>query len=98
MDQALLSTRIHFYNSASYIFQEEDGNYQKVEVHVEDVVEVTLVNNESGFANVKAIFKHRGNDQQDYIFIYIAWFEETPRRDELLSCPIYRLQKDTNHS
>ena len=27
MDQALLSTRIYFYGSASYTFQEEDGDY-----------------------------------------------------------------------
>ncbi|CAG8766065.1 16403_t:CDS:2, partial [Funneliformis caledonium] len=65
---------------------------------VGDVVEIALVDEKSGFASVKAIFKHHGNDEQDYVFIYIDWFEDISRQDELLSCPIYRLQKDTNHS
>ena len=96
MEQALLSTHIHFYNSASYIFQEENGDY--IKVRVGDVVEIALVENESGFASIRAILKHHGNDEQDYVFIYVAWFEDVLRLDELLLCPIYRLQKDTNDS
>ena len=98
MDQALLSTRIYFYGSASYTFQEEDGDYQEIKIRVGDMVEIALVDNESGFANIKAILKHHGNDEQDYIFIYVAWFEDLLRQDELISCPIYRLQKDFSHT
>ena len=98
MNQALLTTHLHFYNSASYIFQEENGDYQKIKVHVGDVVEIGLVEDEIGFASVRAILKHHGNDKQDHVFIYVAWFEDVLRRDNLLSCPIYRLQKDTNDS
>ena len=47
MDQVLLTTHIHFYNSASYIFQEENGDYQKIKVHIGDVVEIGLVEDES---------------------------------------------------
>ncbi len=32
------------------------------------------------------------------VFIYVAWFEDISRQDELLLSPIYRLQKDTNHN
>ena len=53
---------------------------------------------ESGFTRIWAIIKHHGNDEQDYVFIYVVWFEDVLRQDELLSCPIYRLQKDTNNS
>jgi hypothetical protein len=98
MEQALLSTHIHFYNSASYIFQEENGNYQKIKVHIDDIVEIALMENESSFASIRAILKHHGNDEQNYVFIYIAWFENVLRLDELLLCPIYQLQKDTNDS
>ena len=98
MDQALLSTRIHFYNSAFYTFQGEDDDYQEIKVRVGDIIEIALVNNESGFASIKAIFKHNGNDECDYIFIYVAWFEDISRRDELTLCSIFRLQKDTNHT
>lgn len=98
MEQALLSTRINFYGSASYTFQETNGDYQEIKVHVGDIVEITLVDDESGFANIKAILKHHGNDGQDYVFIYVAWLEDLSRNDDLLSCPIYRLQKDNNHS
>jgi len=51
-----------------------------------------------GFARIKAIIKHHGNDEQDYVFIYVAWFEDISRQDESLLSPIYRLQKDTNHN
>ena len=98
MEQALLSTHIHFYNSASYIFQEKNGDYQKIKVCVGDVVEIALVENESGFASIRAILKHHGNDKQGYVFIYVAWFEDVLRLDELLLYPIYRLQKNTNDS
>ena len=53
---------------------------------------------ESGFARIWAIIKHHGNDEQDYVFIYVVWFEDVLRQDELFSCLIYRLQKDTNDS
>ena len=98
MDQALLSTHIHFYSSASYTFQEENGDYQKIEIHVGDVVEIALMEGECGFAIVKAIFKHHGNDEQDYVFVYIVWFEDISRRDKLTLCPIYHLQRETNDS
>ena len=62
------------------------------------MVEIALVDNESGFANIKAILKHHGNDEQDYVFIYVAWFEDLSRQDELISCPIYQLQKDSSHT
>ena len=88
MEQALISTRIYFYDSASYTFQEANGDYQEIKVHVGDVVEISLVNNESGFARIKAIIKHHGNDEQDYVFIYVAWFEDISRQDELLLSPI----------
>ena len=98
MEQALLSTHIHFYNSASYTYQKDNGDDQKMEIRVGDVVEIALIGDESGFAKVNAILKHHGNDEQDYVFIYVAWFEDISRKDELLLCPIYQLQKDTNHS
>ena len=74
MEQALLSTHIHFYNSASCIFQEENGDYQKIKVHVGDVVEIALVKNESGFASIRAVLKHHGNDEQDYVLLGLKMF------------------------
>lgn len=98
MEQALLSTHIHFYNFASYIFQDENGDNRKIKVHVGDIVEIALVENESGYARIEAIFKHHGNDEQDHVFIYVSWFEDVLKQTELLLCPIYRLQKYTNDS
>ena len=66
----LLSTQIHFYGFTSYIFQGEYGDYQEVKVCV-DMVEISMVDNESGFASVKAILKHHGNDEQR-LRIYIC--------------------------
>ena len=65
-----MSTHIHFYNFASYIFQDENGDNRKIKVHVGDIVEIALVEHESGYARIEAIFKHRENDGQDHVFIY----------------------------
>ena len=65
LNEALLSTRVYFYGSASYTFQEENENYWEIKVYVGDTVEC---------------------------------FEDTLRKNELLLCSIYQLQKDTNHS
>ena len=93
MEQALLSTHVHFYNSASYTYQKNNDDYQKMEIRVDDVAKIALIGDESGFAKVNAILKHRENDKQDYIFIYVAWFKDISRKNELLLCPIYQLQK-----
>jgi hypothetical protein len=98
MDQALLSTRIHFYGSAFYTFQEDDGDYQEIKIYVGDVVEIGLEEGKNGFASVKAILRHRGNDGNDYVFIFVYWFEDISKQDTLLLCPIYQLQSDTNNS
>ena len=34
--------------------------------------EIALVENESGYARIEAIFKHHGNDEQDHVFIYVV--------------------------
>ncbi|CAB4426984.1 unnamed protein product [Rhizophagus irregularis] len=47
MEQALLSTHIYFYNSASYTFQEENDDYQKINICVGDVVGIASVKVES---------------------------------------------------
>jgi hypothetical protein len=69
-----------------------------MEIRVGDVAEITLIGDESGFAKVNAILKHLENDEQDYVFIYVAWFEDISRKNELLLCLIYQLQKDSNYS
>jgi hypothetical protein len=84
MEQALLSTHVHFYNSASYTYQKNNDNYQKMEIRVGDVAKIALIEDESGFAKVNAILKHRENDKQGYVFIYVAWFEDISRKNELL--------------
>ncbi|CAB4425196.1 unnamed protein product [Rhizophagus irregularis] len=77
LQQALLSIHTHFYNSASYTFQEENSDYQKINVCVGEVVGIASVKVES-FAGVKAILKLPWNDGQDYIFTYYP-FEDVSR-------------------
>ncbi|POG66240.1 hypothetical protein GLOIN_2v1880014 [Rhizophagus irregularis DAOM 181602=DAOM 197198] len=82
MEQALLSIHIHFYNSASYTFQEENGDYQKINVCIGNVVGIASVKVES-FADVKAILKLPWNDGQDYIFTYYLFEDVSSTINEL---------------
>ncbi|CAG8835971.1 17764_t:CDS:2, partial [Cetraspora pellucida] len=49
-----------------------------------------------GYAMVKGIFKHKNNDSNYYLFVYVNWFEDTSRKHIKVNCPIFVLHQDTS--
>ena len=99
LEQALLNTKISYYQSVSYSIVESNGDYQYVKFHVGEAVETTLsTNGQSAYGIVKGIIEHVWNDGQAYVFVYLDWLEDLGKIDNLLGCPIYRLQHTYNNS
>ena len=38
---------------------------------------------DKGYAIIKAIFKHKGNDDHHYPFIYVDWFEDINKKHKI---------------
>ena len=99
LEQALLKTKISYYQIVSYSIVEPNGDYQYVKLRVGEVVETTLsTDGQSAFGIIKGIIEHTWNDGQAYVFIYLDWLEDLKKWDNLLGCPIYRLQHIHNKS
>jgi hypothetical protein len=98
-EQALLKTKISYYQTASYSIVEPNGDYQNVKLRVGEAVETTLyTDGQPAFGIIKGIIEHTWNDGQIYVFIYLDWLEDLKKYDSLLGCPIYRLQHTCNNS
>ncbi|CAG8575967.1 13934_t:CDS:1 [Funneliformis caledonium] len=98
-EQALLKTKVNYYQSVSYSIVEPNGNYQHVKLCVGKAVETTLsADSQSAFGIIKGIIEYTWNDDQVYVFIYLDWLEDLKKRDNLLDCPIYHLQHTCNNS
>ncbi|PKC61845.1 hypothetical protein RhiirA1_465952 [Rhizophagus irregularis] len=91
---SLINKSCKFYEGASYM--QNEGYFEvKCHLHKNDVV--TIQNgHDSGYAIIKAIFKHKGNDDRYYPFIYIDWFEDTNRKHAKLDCPLFILWRNDN--
>ncbi|CAG8758812.1 42705_t:CDS:10, partial [Gigaspora margarita] len=99
LEQALLNTKISSHQNVSYIIAESNGDYQHVKFGVSEIVEATLPNKQqSDFGVIKGIIKHIWNNNQIYVFIYLNWLEDLKKYDDLLECPVYRLQHTYNNT
>ncbi|CAG8850535.1 42728_t:CDS:2, partial [Gigaspora margarita] len=97
-EQALLKTKISYHQNVSYFITEPNGDHQYVKFSVGEIVEATLPNKQqSEFSIIKGIIKHIWNDDQIYVFIYLNWLKDLRKYDDLLQCPIYRLQHSHNN-
>ena len=75
-EQALLKTKVNYYQSVSYSIVEPNGDYQHVKLCVGEAVETTLsADSQSAFGIIKGIIEHTWNDDQVYVFIYLDWLE-----------------------
>ena len=89
LEQALLKTKISYYQIVSYSIVEPNGDYQYVKLRVGEVVETTLsTDGQFAFGIIKGIIEHTWNDGQAYVFIYLDWLEDLKKCDSLLGCPI----------
>ena len=89
----LINSSIRWYELVSYIIIEEDNNnHSKVYLHLNDFVTIQKEKYKESYAIVKGIFKHKGNDENNYAFVVVDWFENTKKEHPLLKCPFYSLQ------
>ena len=99
LEQALLKTKITYYQNASYSIVEPNGDYQYIKLCVGEAVETTMsTDGLPAFGIIKGIIEHTWNDGQVYVFIYLDWLEDLNKHDNLLGCPIYRLKHACNNS
>ena len=90
---ALINSSIRWYELASYTtIEENSGNHSKVYLHLNDFVTIQEEVYKESYAIVKGIFRHKGNDENNYAFVIVDWFENTEQEHSLLKCPFYHLQ------
>ncbi|RIB19340.1 hypothetical protein C2G38_2083425 [Gigaspora rosea] len=95
-EQALLETRVHFYENVSYTTLKPDGDYHNVKLKVGEIVEILRFGeSEPTFGKIISIVEHSWNDNQEYVFLCFDWLENLNERNSLLDCPIYRIQHNS---
>jgi hypothetical protein len=85
-------TKAKWYELASYTIKEDNGNFSKVYLHLNDFITIQEEKYKESYAIVKGIFRHKGNDENNYAFIVVDWFENIGQEHLILKCPIYHLQ------
>ncbi|CAG8513601.1 10429_t:CDS:2, partial [Scutellospora calospora] len=93
---ALINKSISFYQNITYLIENEYGIIEKCSLSLGDIVTIEEEEEEESFAMIKAIFRHKSNDGHFYAFIMIDWFENTGQINNLLECPIYKIQSTNN--
>ncbi|CAG8853469.1 31347_t:CDS:1, partial [Gigaspora margarita] len=94
-EQALLETRVHFYENVSF---KPDGDYRNVKLKVGEIVEVTRFGeSEPTLGKIMSIIEHSWNNNQEYVFLCFDWLENLNNRDSLLDCPVYRIQNNSSN-
>ncbi|CAG8819943.1 16006_t:CDS:2, partial [Racocetra persica] len=95
-EQALLETRVHFYENMSYTVFKPDGDYHTVKLKVGEIVEVTRYDeSELTFGKIMSIIEHSWNDNQEYVFLCFDWLEDLNKWDSLLDCQVYHIQHNS---
>jgi hypothetical protein len=95
---AIIHTKISFYENVTYLAKNDHGISKKCSLHLEDIVTIDVNGEGESYAKIRAIFSHKYNDGRIYAFIAIDWFEETNQKNELLECPLYKIQSEKNRN
>ncbi|CAG8439542.1 10828_t:CDS:2, partial [Scutellospora calospora] len=93
---ALINKSISFYQNVTYLIENEYRIIEKCSLSLGDIVTIEEEEEEESFAMIKTIFRHKSNDRHFYTFIMIDWFENTNQINNLLECPIYKIQSTNN--
>ena len=97
-NSALINTAISFYEGITYLAEDDHGVFNKCVLHLGDVVIINVNEEGENYAIVRAIFRHKGNNGYFYAFIAIDWFEKTGQTNNMLECPIYKIQSTKNRN
>ena len=88
---SLINKSCNFYEGASFI-EFEGYSETKYYLHKNDVVTIQANDYDQGYAIIKAILKHKGNDDHFYPFIYVDWFNDINKKHTKVDCPIFSTQ------
>ena len=91
-NEGLINSSVKWYELATYIIKENNNSSLKVYLHINDFVTIQEEKYNESYAIIKGIFKHEGNNGNNYAFVVVDWFENTEKEHSLLKCPIYSLQ------
>ena len=92
LNEALVNEKVKWYGLASYTIKENNDSSSKVYLHLNDFVTIQDDEYEESYAIIRGIIQHKGNDENNYIFVVVDWFENTGQEHLLLKCPFYSLQ------
>ncbi len=91
-DAILINSSIRWYELiSSIIIEENNNNHSKVYLHLNNFVIIQEKEYKESYAIIKEIFKHKGNNENNYIFIIVDWFENTKKEYQLLQYSFYSL-------
>ena len=97
-NSALINTAIRFYEDIIYLAEDNYGVFNKCILHLGDVVTINVNEEGENYAIIRVIFCHKGNNGYFYAFIMIDWFEKTGQINNMLECPIYKIQSTKNRN
>ena len=84
-NELLLNFLIRQYELVSYIIIEEDNsNFSKVYLHINDFVIIQKERYKESYAIVKGIFQYKDNNKNNYAFIIVDWFKNTGQNHLIL--------------
>ena len=69
----------------------ENGTINKIKIKSGDAIEIEEFELGPTYAIVRSIISHKGNDDNDYQFFYITWYNQISMDNNLLCCPKFEL-------
>jgi hypothetical protein len=87
----LITNKIRFHNSIYYEVKNENGTISKIKIKSGDAIEIEEFAAGPSYAIVRSIISHKGNDNNEYQFFYITWYNQLKGNDPLLCCSRFEL-------
>ena len=72
---SIVNSIIRWYELATYTIEENNGNFLKVYLYLNDFITIQDEEFKESYAIVKGIFRYKGNNKNDYAFIVVDQFE-----------------------
>lgn len=69
----------------------ENGAINKIKIKSGDAIEIEEFELGPTYAIVRSIISHKGNDDNDYQFFYITWYNQISNDKNLLCCSKFEL-------
>src|SRR6266540_925136 len=86
-NEAIVNKKVIWYKLTSYTIKENNDSSSKIYLHLNDFVTIQDDEYEESYAIIRGIIQHKGNDENNYVFIIVDWFENTGQEHLLLKCP-----------